>query len=170
MNDELRTPDSSSILHPSSFSPQATLTRNDSARFECRWVTLQPQTGSPCVFTQGLDEMITCPVAHGEGKFVARDEATLAAIEAQGLVALRYVRPEGADVAAADGAGYPWNPNGSQADIAGICNPAGTVFGLMPHPEDHVIPQQHPRAHRGQRGLSGLPLFVNGVRYAQQSA
>lgn len=149
---------------------QATLTRNDSARFECRWVYLQPQAGSPCVFTQGLAEPIYCPVAHGEGKFVARDEATLAAMEAQGLVALRYVRrrPETAEAATTNGAGYPWNPNGSQADIAGVCNPAGTVFGLMPHPEDHIIAEQHPRVHRGERGLSGLPLFVNGVRYAAQ--
>jgi phosphoribosylformylglycinamidine synthase len=146
---------------------QATLTRNDSARFECRWVYLEPQAGSPCVFTRDLEEPIYCPVAHGEGKFVARDEATLAAVEAQGLVALRYLRrPEAAAAATANGAGYPWNPNGSQGDIAGICNPTGTVFGLMPHPEDHIIVHQHPRAHRNERGMSGLPLFVNGVRYA----
>jgi len=168
MNDESETPDSSFIVHHSSFSPLATLTRNDSARFECRWVYLEPQAGSPCVFTQGLDKPIYCPVAHGEGKFVARDEATLAAMEAQGLVALRYGRPEAAEAATTKDVGYPWNPNGSQADIAGVCNPAGTVFGLMPHPEDHVIPQQHPRVHRGERGLLGLPLFVNGVRYAAQ--
>lgn len=147
---------------------QATLTRNDSARFECRWVYLQPQAGTPCVFTQGLTEPIFCPVAHGEGKFVARDEATLAAMEAQGLVALRYGRPEAAEAATTKDVGYPWNPNGSQNEIAGVCNPAGTVFGLMPHPEDHIIPEQHPRVHRGERGLSGLPLFVNGVRYAAQ--
>ena len=149
-----------------STNPQATLTRNDSARFECRWVYLAPQAGSPCVFTRDLGEPIYCPVAHGEGKFVARDEATLAAIEAQGLVALRYGRPETAEALTTNGAGYPWNPNGSQGDIAGVCNPAGTVFGLMPHPEDHVIPAQHPRVHRGEQGQSGLRLFVNGVRYA----
>ncbi len=170
MNDESRNPDSSFIIHPSSFPQQATLTRNDSARFECRWVYLEPQAGSPCVWTQGLTEPIYCPVAHGEGKFVARDEATLAAMEAQGLVALRYRRPEAAEAAATSGAGYPWNPNGSQADIAGICNPAGTVFGLMPHPEDHIIAAQHPRVHRDERGMLGLPLFANGVRYAAQVA
>ena len=80
----------------------------------------------------------------------------------------RFGCPHAAEAATTNGAGYPWNPNGSQADIAGVCNPAGTVFGLMPHPEDHVIPQQHPRVHRGERGLLGLPLFVNGVRYAAQ--
>jgi phosphoribosylformylglycinamidine synthase len=166
MNDESQIPDSSFIVHPSSFSPQSTLTRNDSARFECRWVYLQPQAGSPCVFTRGLDEPIYCPVAHGEGKFVARDEAMLAGMAAQGLVALRYARPGAAEAATTNGAGYPWNPNGSQGDIAGICNPNGTVFGLMPHPEDHIVPAQHPRVYRGERGMSGLPLFASGVRYA----
>lgn len=137
----------------------ATLTRNDSTRFECRWVYLQPEPGSRCIFTQGLEEPIYCPVAHGEGKFVARDEALLDALEARGLVALRYVGPDGQP------ASYPWNPNGSQRHIAGICNAQGTVFGLMPHPEDHVVPFQHPRFHRGERGMSGLPLFKNGIRY-----
>ncbi|MCB0246698.1 MAG: phosphoribosylformylglycinamidine synthase subunit PurQ, partial [Anaerolineae bacterium] len=146
-----------------------TLTRNDSARFECRWVTLNPQPASPCIWTAGLDEPIYCPVAHGEGKFVARDAATLAEIERAGLVALRYGRQaEAAEAATTDGTEYPWNPNGSQNDIAGVCNPAGTILGLMPHPEDHILSQQHPRVHRGEEGMLGLPLFVNGVRYAAQ--
>lgn len=146
---------------------QATLTRNDSARFECRWVTLNPQPASPCIWTAGLDEPIYCPVAHGEGKFVARDVATLAEIERAGLVALRYGRQaEAAEAATTDGTEYPWNPNGSQNDIAGVCNPAGTILGLMPHPEDHILAQQHPRVHRGEQGMLGLPLFANGVRYA----
>lgn len=139
-----------------------TLTRNDSARFECRWVYLAPQAHSPCVFTRGLKEPIYCPVAHGEGKFVAADAKTLADLEAAGLVALRYVGPDGAAAA------YPWNPNGSQNDIAGICNAAGNVLGLMPHPEDHIIPEQHPRYHHGERGMSGLALFRNGVKYAAE--
>jgi phosphoribosylformylglycinamidine synthase len=137
-----------------------TLARNDSARFECRWVYLEPQPGSRCVFTRDLAEPIYCPVAHGEGKFMARDEAGLAQLESDGLVALRYAGPAGLPPA------YPWNPNGSIAHIAGICNARGNVFGLMPHPEDHVVPQQHPRYHRGERGGSGLALFANGVRYA----
>ena len=164
LNDASSTPDSSLILHRSSFSQQTTLTRNDSAQFECRWVHLQPQPASPCVFTAGLDELIYCPVAHGEGKFVARDAATLDALEAQHLVALRYHAP-----GVTGPAPYPANPNGSQAGIAGICNPTGTVFGLMPHPENHVVPGQHPHAARGAVGGLGLPLFVNGVRYAAQS-
>ena len=141
---------------------QVTLTRNDSGRFECRWVTLAPQPG-PCLFTRGLGEPIYCPVAHGEGKFVTRDAQVLEQLQRRELVALRYTGPT------ADGgdAGYPHNPNGSTADIAGICNEAGNVLGLMPHPEDHIIPQQHPRHHRPQHtGGTGLALFRNGVRHA----
>jgi len=143
-------------------SQPVTLARNDSARFECRWVYLQPNPRSPCLFTRGLDELIYCPVAHAEGKFVARDGETLAELERAGLPALRYVGPDGRP------AGYPWNPNGSQNHIAGLCNPAGNVLGLMPHPEDHIIPEQHPRYHRGERGLLGLPIFRNGVRHAAE--
>jgi len=139
--------------------PQATLTGNESARFECRWVTLEPQATSPSVFTSGLDEPIYCPVAHREGRFVAGDPTTLTRIEEAGLVALRYAGPNGH---------YPQNPNGSQNNIAGLTNATGTILGLMPHPEDHIIPAQHPRSHRGERHGSGLPLFENGVRYAAQ--
>ena len=139
--------------------PRVTLTRNDSGRFECRWVTLAPQQG-PCLFTRDLPEPIYCPVAHGEGKLVCKDQQTLAALEQQKLVALRYTAQDGG------AASYPENPNGSWGDIAGICNPAGNVLGLMPHPEDHIIPQQHPRHHRGHGGGGGLALFENGVRHA----
>ena len=139
-----------------------TLTRNDSNQFECRWVYLAPQPDSPCVFTRDLAEPIYCPVAHGEGKFVAGDAALLAEIEARGLVALRYVDAGG------QAAGYPWNPNGSQAGIAGLCNPQGNILGLMPHPENHLIPPHHPQFHRRARGLAGLPLFEAGVSYAAE--
>jgi phosphoribosylformylglycinamidine synthase len=107
-------------------------------------------------------EPIYCPVAHGEGKFVARDAEALAALEAAGLAALRYSGPDGATAV------YPWNPNGSQNAIAGICNPQGNVLGLMPHPEDHIIPEQHSHYHHGERGLTGLSLFRNGVKYATE--
>ena len=140
----------------------ATLTRNERAHFECRWVHLVANPRSPCIFTQGLEDPIFCPVAHGEGQFVARDATTLAAIEARGGVALRYTD------AAGTLAGYPHNPNGSLANIAGITNASGTILGLMPHPENHIRPEQHPEFHRGVAGRSGLPLFRNGIRYAAQ--
>jgi phosphoribosylformylglycinamidine synthase len=151
----------------------ATLTRNQSNRFECRWVWLEPDSASPCVFTRGLTERIYCPVAHGEGRFVPRDRGVLGALERGGLIALRYAGPTGESPADArseerQGASYPWNPNGSVADIAGICNAEGTVFGLMPHPEDHIYAQQHPRWTRGESGHLGLALFENGLRYAAE--
>jgi phosphoribosylformylglycinamidine synthase I len=142
--------------------PLATLTRNASGHFECRWVWLRPQEGSRCLFTQGLDEMIYCPVAHGEGNFVPRDEDVLHALQTNGQVALIYARPDGS---AAD---YPWNPNGSVADIAGICDAGGTILGLMPHPEDHIVPEQRPDFPRGGRGNLGLVLWQKAVRYAAE--
>jgi len=141
---------------------QATLTRNGSNHFECRWVWLEPNSESHCVFTKALADRIYCPVAHGEGRFVPRDDALLEQLQTGGRVALTYVSPDGSP------AKYPFNPNGSVANIAGICNEQGNVLGLMPHPEDHVISQQHPRWTRGEQGELGLALFVQGVRYAGQ--
>jgi len=114
------------------------------------------------VFTQGLDRPIEVPVAHGEGRFVARDSAALQALREAGQVALRYVAAGGG------AAGYPANPNGSDDSIAGVCNPAGNVLGLMPHPEDAILPQQHPRWTREpwRAEGDGLALFRNAVRYA----
>jgi phosphoribosylformylglycinamidine synthase len=137
----------------------ATLTFNASGHFECRWVTLLPDPHSPCIFTRGLSEPIDCPVAHGEGRFVSPEAAELAA---RGQAALRYAHGDATPAAGA----YPSNPNGSIGDIAGLCNPAGNVLGLMPHPEDHIVAQQHPRWTRGAAGRLGLTLFAAGVRYA----
>lgn len=142
---------------------KATLTRNASNRFECRWVWLEPNPDSPCVFTRGLTERIYCPVAHGEGRFVPRDEAVLAELRANGQIVVTYTTAD--DCGPVD---YPDNPNGSTADIAGICNPQGTIFGLMPHPEDHIFPEQHPRYARGERGNLGLSMFTQGLRYAAE--
>jgi phosphoribosylformylglycinamidine synthase subunit PurQ / glutaminase len=139
---------------------QATLTRNASNRFECRWVWLAPDPLSPCVFTQGCTERVLCPVAHGEGRFVPRDDAALERLRAGNLIALTYANAGGGP------ADYPDNPNGSVAGIAGICNARGNVLGLMPHPEDHILPVQHPRWMRGEGGGLGLPLFAQGLRYA----
>ena len=143
----------------------ATLTFNASGRFECRWVTLRPRSAR-CLWTQGLAGLVDCPVAHGEGNFTLADPALLADLNVGDQIALTYVQADGAP---ADER-YPANPNGSIADIAGVCNPRGNVLGLMPHPEDHVRAYQHP--HRSRPGApddrSGLRLFENGVRYAAQ--
>ncbi|MDP3047353.1 MAG: phosphoribosylformylglycinamidine synthase I [Chloroflexota bacterium] len=141
---------------------QATLTRNQRGRFECRWVTLLANQSSVCLWTQGAGEVIRCPVAHGEGNFIPRDQAVLDTLRDTGQIALVYVREDGSP---ADGE-YPANPNGSVADIAGICNPVGNVLGLMPHPEDHIDSHLGPRWTRGQISGLGLVLFQNGVRHA----
>lgn len=141
--------------------PQATLTFNERGHFECRWVSLLP-VSQTCVWTRGLSEAIDCPIAHGEGNFQARDPQFITALVASGQAALLYAGPDGRP---ANGA-YPYNPNGSAADIAGLCNPAGNVLGLMPHPEDHIFAEQHPLWTRGLARGSGLALFRNGVTYA----
>lgn len=128
------------------------LGHNVSGRFDCRWVVLEPQPKSRCVWTRGIDEAIHAPIAHGEGRYVHPDADALAE---GGQVALRY---------------RSTNPNGSVADIAGVCNPSGNVFGLMPHPENFVVGRQHPHHLRGV-GLDnlGLTLFRNGVRAAAET-
>jgi phosphoribosylformylglycinamidine synthase len=131
--------------------PAATLTTNDCGRYHDCWVRLETR-GAKCVFLSGIQRMYL-PVAHAEGKFVARDEETLRGLDAAGQLVLRYV--------AAD------NPNGAQADVAGVCDSTGRVLGLMPHPERHIDPTQHPRWTRGEAGPEGdgLQLFRNAVRY-----
>jgi phosphoribosylformylglycinamidine synthase subunit PurQ / glutaminase len=139
----------------------ATLTFNQQGHFECRWVNLQP-ISQKCIWTQGLDEIITCPVSHGEGNFQTNHQLLITNLVSSDQIALTYTQTDGSP---ANG-DYPANPNGSLLDIAGICNPAGNVLGLMPHPENHIHAWQHPRHTRGESGQSGLVLFENGVKYA----
>ena len=144
--------------------PPATLTGNDSGKFEDRWVCLEADAhGAGCVFLAGIRAMYL-PVAHGEGKFVTRDAETLRRLEAHGQLVLRYVAQSTPGQTPAP---YPDNPNGSMAGVAGICDATGRVFGLMPHPERHVDPTQHPRWTRGQASPmgDGLQVFVNAVEY-----
>ncbi len=141
----------------------ATLTFNASGHFECRWVTLKP-VSQICLWTHGLTELIECPVAHGEGNFQTSDNSVLAKLQAQDQIALTYTR---ADHSLVNGV-YPANPNGSLLDIAGVTNPRGNVLGLMPHPENHIRPWQHPQWMRGVERGSGLALFKNGVQYSSQ--
>jgi phosphoribosylformylglycinamidine synthase len=144
-----------------SHSTEATLTFNERGHFECRWVNLKPGS-QKCIWTRGLNESITCPIAHGEGDFQVAEHSLLSTLQTQDQIALTYACPDGSS---ANG-DYPANPNGSMLDIAGICNPRGNVLGLMPHPENHIFDYQHPRHTRGEKGGSGLALFENGVKYA----
>jgi phosphoribosylformylglycinamidine synthase len=161
--------------------PPATLTLNDSGRFEARWVRLGVEAGN-CVFLQGIREM-ELPVAHAEGKFVVRDEGVLASMRADGRLVLRYGPIADCGLRIADSrtqseirnpkseivphVPYPANPNGAMGNVAGICDASGRVFGLMPHPERFVDPTQHPRWTRepARSAGDGLRIFQNAVRY-----
>jgi phosphoribosylformylglycinamidine synthase len=140
-----------------------TLTFNAQGHFECRWVTLKP-VSQTCIWTKRLDELIECPIAHGEGNFQISELFPLSSFIENDQIALTYACTDGFPA----GGEYPFNPNGSILDIAGICNPQGNVLGLMPHPENHIHPQQHPRWTRGIYRRSGLKLFENGVKYASE--
>jgi phosphoribosylformylglycinamidine synthase len=147
------------LVPPDEDGPIATLAHNASGKFEERWIYLQT-IGGLCPFLTGIDR-IHVPVAHGEGQFICRREWHLHGLHQSGQAVLRYVDAEG------NPGGYPVNPNGSQGHIAGICDTTGRVLGLMPHPERHVLPTQHPRWTR--LGLAaegeGLALFRNAVRF-----
>ncbi len=141
----------------------ATLTFNVQGHFECRWVTLKP-ISQTCIWTKDLDELIECPIAHGEGNFQTSELFALSSFLENDQIALTYTDPNGS---LANGE-YPMNPNGSTHDIAGICNPHGNVLGLMPHPENHIHPYQYPQWTRGINHHSGLALFKNGVKYVSE--
>jgi phosphoribosylformylglycinamidine synthase len=143
-------------------SPPATLTNNDCGHFLDRWVRLAT-VSRKCVFFQGIERMYL-PMAHAEGKFVTKSSRVLEGLVAGDQVALRY---QAADGSSSAGGQFPDNPNGSQADIAGICDPTGRVCGLMPHPERFIDPTQHPRWTRGEAGPvgDGLRVFQNAVGY-----
>jgi phosphoribosylformylglycinamidine synthase len=147
------------------------LTFNDCGNFRDQWVALKANPASPCVFTRGIDRA-ELPVRHGEGKFFA-DEATLASLHANHQVALQYALPDGEPAQRR----FPFNPNGSIDDIAGICDASGRIFGLMPHPEGYNHPTNHPdwtrlKEFERRRGASrptelpvGIRMLQNGVNY-----
>jgi len=136
--------------------PVATLHGNGADTFHDNWVRLNV-TGEKCVFLKGITSMYL-PVPCSEGRFVTRDAATFDTLEANGQLVLRY-EPEN-------------NPNGSQGNVAGICDATGCVFGMMPHPERHITATQHPHWTRLAPNNSdpntpgdGLAVFQNAVKY-----
>lgn len=149
-------------LFEPTFKQEVTLTHNDSDRFEDRWVHLQAEPNTQCIWVQGIDR-IELPIRHGEGKFLVADDRTLERLVMNGQVALRYVSADGEPA----GGAYPENPNGSIQDIAGICDPSGRIFGLMPHPEGYLEATNHPSWSRvGLAGEgSGQRIFRNAVQY-----
>ena len=143
---------------------QVTLTDNDSGKFEDRWIYLQP-ISQKCVFTKGMTESVYYPIAHAEGKFVAKNKQVLDDLKRNDQIVFQYINPE------SESADYPWNPNGSVENIAGICDPSGRIFGLMPHPERHFHPTQHPRWTREglKEEADGYKIFQNAVEYVLEN-
>lgn len=187
---------------------EVSLIINDSGKFEDRWVYLKkPETSPPrqellagrgnrkpekCVWTKNIPEVIYLPVAHGEGKFITKDKSVLERLKKNSQIVFRYCDEKGSLSV------YPHNPNGSQDNIAGICDKTGRILGLMPHPERHIEIRQHPRwtelkhrsrtfskvqdsirAHNLRRLNSvsyafieegdGLMIFRNAVEYARRN-
>ncbi|MBI4721707.1 MAG: phosphoribosylformylglycinamidine synthase I [Candidatus Stahlbacteria bacterium] len=128
-----------------------TLTNNISGVFQCEWINLTVEN-SPCVFTQGITELFL-PIAHAEGRFIA-PKSIITELISKRQVALTYK-------------GY--NPNGSISGIAGICDPTGRIFGLMPHPERFIFATQHPNwnklKYHTKHDPDGLNIFKNAVKY-----
>lgn len=152
---------------PSPAARSFTLAANASGRFECRWVTLRVESGCRSSWLEPLrGSIIRCPVAHGEGRLAARDPAAVDALEKTGRVAFRYLASGSAGGAGTDPAAgtYPANPNGSDHDIAGLCDATGTVVGLMPHPEDHIVDWQRPSGPAGSRGSAVFEALVAAAR------
>ncbi len=145
------------------------LMQNDCGFFQNYWATLRFEPQSRCVFTRGLGTM-PLPVRHGEGKIFSLDRDLIDRLEAEGCVACRYVDP----ATGAAATRFPHNPNGSVHSIAGLCDPTGRIFGLMPHPEAYLYPENHP--HWDSQKLSGsqppqglgLQIFQNAIDFLRQ--
>lgn len=144
---------------------EVTLAHNTSGRFIDKWTPVSVEADSKCIWTQGLGDH-DLPMAHGEGRFTASPEV-LDRLETNGQVALRYDTSGGGSE----------NPNGSTRDIAGVCDPTGLVFGLMPHPERFLHPTNHPQWTRQDEAFMqetpiGLRYFQNAVEHvkARQAA
>ncbi len=141
-----------------------TLTFNDSGRFEDRWVHLNANTFSKCVFTRWIKN-IYLPVRHGEGKFMVKNPQVLERLKKNNHIVFQYVDIDGTP------AGYPENPNGSIDNIAAICDGTGRIFGMMPHPEAFQHKTNHPawtREELPEEG-AGMAIFRNAVDYAKKN-
>ena len=158
----------------------ASLALNDSGHYEDRWVTLEFNQDSPCIWTKGLKRMRT-PVRHGEGKFVTTSRDLLDGWHATGQLVCRYIDPADLYPSSSDESlPYPLSPNASMRNIAGVCDPSGLVYGMMPHPEanhsqwlgatwtregDHSEAKSTAIAGQGE----GMAMFRNAVEYVKNN-
>lgn len=153
------------LLPYNDFAQKVTLTSNDSGKFEDRWVHLKINQKSPCIFTKDIDSLML-PIRHGEGKFVT-DNTTLKDLVSKNMIVLQYANEFNELI------GYPYNPNGSLFNIAGICNESGNVFGIMPHPEAYNSITNNPFwTHVKDKIInwkgSGMKIFENAVVYLNE--
>ncbi len=147
------------LLPAPDYRQRVSLTTNDSGHYEDRWVILKANRESPCMFTKGLDYILV-PVRHGEGKFIPADNSVLEDLRKNNQLVFQYVDDKG------NLAGFPWNPNGSVDNVAGICDRTGRVFGMMPHPEAFNIVENCPYWIKGTvKEPLGLRLFRNAVEF-----
>jgi len=146
--------------------PRASLAPNDRPGYRDAWVTLGFDAASPCLWTRGIGTM-EVPARHGEGKFLAEPDVA-ARLEREHLVVARYLDADGRPTEV-----WPHNPNGSPGGVAGVCDPSGRLFGLMPHPDAYLYPFHHPQwTRRKVSGTlpaegAGLAIFRNGVAAAR---
>jgi phosphoribosylformylglycinamidine synthase I len=136
-----------------------TLADNIHGRFIDRWVGLEAPADTTCIWTRNLGQM-QLPIAHGEGRFVPQSDQVLDALKTNKQIAITYAADQ--------------NPNGSVADIAGICDPSGLVLGLMPHPERYTHRTHHPTWTRSPviegEVPAGLRFFQNAVAHISQTS
>ena len=156
-------------------SREIALTYNDSGNFVDTWVRLKIKEDTVCIFTKGIS-YIELPVRHGEGKFYA-EKGIIDRLIKKNQVVIQYADKEGNP---AQGR-WPFDPNGSLYDIAGICDSTGRIFGLMPHPEAYNHYTNHPgwalkreelaRMGKGIEGEEGegVAIFRNAVEYVQEN-
>lgn len=139
---------------------EATFAINNTGRFEDRWVYLK--TNTKCIFTNGIKGIIYLPIAHGEGRFISKNQKIRETLHKKNLIIFRYCDKNG-------NINDESNPNGSENNIAGICSLDGTILGMMPHPERHIIKFQHPRWTREKLSFEGdgYLIFKNAVRYVE---
>ena len=149
-----------------------TLTWNSNGRYTDRWVRLKV-TSHNSAFLRGIDEF-DVPIAHAEGRIAVRSPELLEQLRNQQQIALCYWSTRAAQLAATAGdptrielLPEPENPNGSLANIAGLCDDTGRVLGLMPHPERFLFATQHPHwTRKGLRGEGdGIRIFRNAVTW-----
>ena len=151
--------------------PTACLDRNNSNRYECRPTFLKHENRGNCKITKKIpkDKILLIPSAHAEGKLLfplEKQNNYLERLEENDQIVFRYVDPEG------NYAGYPWNPNGSFSNLAGICNSTGNVFGMMPHPERAFYKIQHPdwtKSKLNDNVGDGKILFESTIDYIMKN-